>query len=73
MRQTLNAVLGVPDEAETRFKQIQSANEDILCNRWQAATTREAQDPLRPPHTHVQPEGDSFFFFYRVMKARFTK
>jgi curved DNA-binding protein CbpA len=60
-------------QAETRFKQIQSAYEAILCNRRQASTTREAQHPVRPPHPHVQPEGDSFFFFYRAMKARFTK
>jgi curved DNA-binding protein CbpA len=59
-------------QAETRFKQIQCAYEAILCNRRHASTTREAQHLVRPPHPRVKPEGDSFFFFYRAMKARFT-
>lgn len=60
-------------QAEARFKQIQSAYEAIVCGRQQTSATREAQHPVRPPHTRVQSELESFFFFYRAMKARFTK
>lgn len=59
--------------AETRFKQIQSAYEAIVCTRRQAPARREAEHPVRPAHPHVQAEGDSFFFFYRAMKGHLNK